>query len=743
MRTTVLHRWIGALLLVAAPACSSTPNGDPAVPTATATPSTAPTVVASAAPTTKPITPPRVDASLIHRQTLFGNPDRSGVQISPDGKRLSFLAPKDGVMNVWVAPADKPADAKAVTDEKTRGIRRYFWAENSGYILYLQDKGGDENFHVHAVSLEKGETKDLTPFDGAQARVELLSAKYADEVLVSVNNRDKKYHDLHRINVVTGKTELVLQNDGFTGFITDHDFSPRYAVKSTEGGIDEVYFVDRPAKAKKDAKAADPKAADPKGAPPKAGDDKAAPAPRLFTKIPYEDTMTTELLGFDASGKTLYAIDSRGRDTAAFVTADPKTGATKVVAEDAKADIQGFLVHPKTHAIQAVASTFERKKWIVIDKAVAGDLEALAKVTDGDFEVTSRSGDDKRWVVAYFVSDGPTRYYLYDRAKKKADFLFTNLAALEKIKLTKMFPRVIKARDGLDLVSYLTLPAASDPDGDGVPDKPVPLVLSVHGGPWARDSWGLNPVHQWLANRGYAALSVNYRGSTGFGKKFINAGNKEWAAKMHDDLLDAVGWSVEKKIADKSHVAIMGGSYGGYATLVGLTFTPETFACGVDIVGPSNLLTLLSSIPPYWAPLLEQFSQRVGDIRTEEGKKLLTERSPLTRVDKIQKPLLIGQGKNDPRVKQAESDQIVKAMQDKGIPVTYVLYPDEGHGFNRPENRTSFYAVAETFLAQCLGGPYEPVGADFKGASITVPSGADQVYGLADALGTTSGATQK
>ena len=722
MRTTALHRWIGALLLVAAPACSSTPTEGPAVPTATATPTSAPVAV-TAAPTAKPVTPPRADASLIRRQALFGNPDRSNVQVSPDGKRLSFLAPKDGVMNVWVAPADKPADAKAVTGEKERGIRRYFWAENGGFILYLQDKGGDENFHLHAVNLEKGETKDLTPFDGAQARVELLSPKHKDHVLVGINNRDKKYHDLHKIDVTNGKDELVLQNDGYIGFVSDYDFVPRYAAKSAAGGVDEIYFVEKPAKAK--AGKADPK--DPKAA------DKA-PEPRLFTKIPYEDTLTTEIVGFDTSGKTLYAIDSRGRDTAALVTADQKTGATKPLAEDPKADIQGFLIDPKTNAVQAVASTFERKKWTVIDKSVAADLEALGKVTDGDFEVTSRSNDDKRWVVAYVVSDGPVRYYLYDRPKKKAEFLFTNLAELEKLKLAKMFPRVIKSRDGLDLVSYLTVPAAADPDGDGVPDKAVPMVLSVHGGPWARDLWGLNPTHQWLASRGYAALSVNYRGSTGFGKKFLNASNKEWAAKMHDDLLDAVGWAVDKKIAEKSQVAIMGGSYGGYATLVGLTFTPDTFACGVDIVGPSNLITLLNSIPPYWAPLLEQFAGRVGDPRTEDGKKLLIERSPITHVDKIQKPLLIGQGANDPRVKQAESDQIVKAMQEKGIPVTYVLYPDEGHGFNRPENRTSFYAVAETFLAQCLKGPYEPVGNDFKGSSITVPSGADQVHGLSDAL---------
>jgi dipeptidyl aminopeptidase/acylaminoacyl peptidase len=289
-----------------------------------------------------------------------------------------------------------------------------------------------------------------------------------------------------------------------------------------------------------------------------------------------------------------------------------------------------------------------------------------------------------------------------------------------------MKPVVIKSRDGKDLVSYLTLP----PNAAG----PVPTVLFVHGGPWARDYWGLNSSHQWLASRGYAVLSVNYRGSVGFGKAFVNAGDKEWAAKMHDDLLDATDWLVKEKIADKSKIAIMGGSYGGYATLVGLTFTPDVFACGVDIVGPSNLNTLLSTIPPYWAPMFEQFAKRVGDPRTDEGKKLLDDRSPLTRAGAITKPLLIGQGANDPRVKQAESDQIVSAMKAKGLPVSYVLFPDEGHGFQKPANRIAFNAVAEIFLAEHLGGVYQPIGDDFKGSSITAPEGAKEIATLPESL---------
>jgi dipeptidyl aminopeptidase/acylaminoacyl peptidase len=286
----------------------------------------------------------------------------------------------------------------------------------------------------------------------------------------------------------------------------------------------------------------------------------------------------------------------------------------------------------------------------------------------------------------------------------------------------------------LELVSYLTLPVESDPDEDGRPREALPMVLFVHGGPWGRDYWGFQEFPQWLANRGYAVLSVNFRGSTGMGKAFVNAGDLQWGAKMHDDLIDAVEWAVAEGIADRSRVAIMGGSYGGYATLVGLTFTPETFACGVDIVGPSNLFTLIESLPPYWQPEIELFAMRVGDTRTESGRKLLIERSPLTHVDRIQKPLLIGQGANDPRVKQQESDQIVAAMQSKGIPVTYALFPDEGHGFARPENNLAFNALTEAFLGECLGGRVEPIGEDLAGSSLVVPNGADQIEGLAELL---------
>nr|WP_235880142.1 S9 family peptidase [Polyangium aurulentum] len=653
---------------------------------------------------------PRADKNLIPRDVLFGNPDRARPQLSHDGKQMSFLAPVDGVLNVWVGPADDLAKAKPVTADKKRGIRFYLWAYDNAHVIYQQDKDGDENWHVYSVDVKSGESKDLTPAENVNARVEATSQKIPGEILIAINDRDKKVHDIHRVDIKTGNKKLVHKNESnFAGFVADDDFNVRLGQRMTPDG--GALLVDTTAKPKEKGKEPEP-----------------------YAVIPFEDSETTYPLSFDATGKTLYMVDSRGRNTGALAKVDFKTKKSAVLVDDPKADVEGFMVHPKTNEVQAVATNYERQKWQVIDKSVQPDMDALAKVSEGDYDVISRTLDDKRWLVSYVVSDGPVKYYRYDRDKKKADFLFTNRKALEGLPLAKMHPRVIKSRDGLELVSYLTVPKAMDPDADGRPDKPLPMVLLVHGGPWGRDTWGLNSMHQWLANRGYAVLSVNFRGSTGLGKKFVNAGNKEWAGKMHDDLLDAVKWAVDQKVADASKVAIMGGSYGGYATLVGLTFTPEQFACGVDIVGPSNLKTLLSTIPPYWAPMLDTFKTRVGDPTTPEGEKLLASRSPLSFADRIKRPLLIGQGANDPRVKQAESDQIVKAMQAKGIPVTYVLYSDEGHGFARPENRLSFNAVAETFLAQCLGGPYEPVGDDFKGSTIAVPAGAEQIHGLRDVL---------
>jgi dipeptidyl aminopeptidase/acylaminoacyl peptidase len=425
---------------------------------------------------------------------------------------------------------------------------------------------------------------------------------------------------------------------------------------------------------------------------------------------------------------------SVGRDKTALVRVDIATGKTTVLGSSDRADVENVLTDPKTLAPQAYSVNYLKPEYTALVPAVKKDIALLMKEVGEGFTVTNRTLDDSLWTVVSDDAQAPAVAYLYDRRAGKVTRLFEQRPALARAPLVPMQSLELKARDGLTLVSYLSLPPGSDANGDGRPEKPVPMVLNVHGGPWGRDTFGFDSEHQWLANRGYAVLAVNFRGSTGFGKGFVNAADKEWGGKMHDDLLDAVKWAVDQKITTSDKVAIYGGSYGGYATLVGLTFTPDTFACGVDIVGPSNLDTLLGSIPPYWKAFYEDLARRVGDPRTEEGRKLLAERSPLSHVQAIKKPLLIAQGANDPRVKQAEADQIVKAMKDKNLPVTYVLYPEEGHGFARPTNRTSFYAIAEGFLSQCLGGRYEPIGNDFKGANLKVPEGTRHVPGLADAL---------
>ncbi|MBX3415491.1 MAG: S9 family peptidase [Pirellulales bacterium] len=641
---------------------------------------------------------------LIPRNILFGNPQKAAARISPDGKQLSYLAPVNGVLNVWVAPVDNIAAAKPVTNDTKRGIRSYFWAYNNRHILYVQDVGGDEDWHVYAVDLKTGKTTDLTPLEKVAAQIEGVSHKFPNEILIGLNDRDPQFHDIYRVNLETGERKLIQKNESFLGFLTDDDYRVRFAMRFTPDGGNEILQPD------------------------------GAGGWTEFQMIPMADTLTTSPAGFDKTGDILYLIDSRGRNTAALKSLNLKTNEEKLIAENKLADIGGAMAHPTEKNIEAVSFNYTREEWQILDPKVQKDFDYLRTVADGDITVSSRTLDDKLWTVAYIMDDGPVRYYLYDRTKGKATFLFNNRDDIAGLPLAKMHPVVIEARDGLKLVSYLTLPPQSDTDGDGRPDKPLPLVLLVHGGPWARDDWGFDPQHQLLANRGYAVLSVNYRGSTGFGKEFVNAGNREWAGKMHDDLLDAVAWAEKEKIADRNKVAIMGGSYGGYATLVGLAFTPDEFACGVDIVGPSSIVTLLNTIPPYWAPAIQQFKDRVGDHTTEEGRKFLDERSPLAKVSAIKKPLLIGQGANDPRVKQSESDQIVAAMEEKKIPVTYVLYPDEGHGFARPENRLSFFAVTEAFLAENLGGRYEPVGKDFENSTIEVPHGAADVPGLSEAL---------
>lgn len=641
--------------------------------------------------------------AMIPRSALFGNPEKAQARVSPDGKYISFIAPRDGVLNVWLAERGKLDAAKPITNDQKRGIRQHLWAFDNRHVLYLQDNDGDENWHVHAVDVTTNEDKDITPYKGARSDIVDLSWKKPGVVAVAINDRDPEWQDLWEIDITSGKRTLVEQNTSqLAGWNLDFDLKPKLAQRNGPEGSEILRRV---------------------------GDKWVS-----LLKYGQEDSLTTGAIAVEASGKTALLQSSVGRDKSALERVDIATGKTTVLGSSDRADVDQVWLDPKTAAPQAYTIDYLKPEYTVLDPAVKKDVELLTRQLGNNVIVANRTLDDSLWSVATNDALAPGIAYLYDRKAGTVTKLFEQRPLVAKAPLVAMQAIELKARDGLTLVSYLSLPPGSDADNDGRPDKPVPLVLNVHGGPWARDSYGFNNEHQWLANRGYAVLSVNYRGSTGFGKGFTNAGNREWARKMHDDLLDGVQWAINEKITTPDKVAIYGGSYGGYATLVGVTMTPDTFACGVDIVGPSNIVTLMSSIPPYWKAFFDNFVTRVGDPRTEEGKKMLAERSPLTFAGNIKKPLLIAQGANDPRVKQAEADQIVKAMKDKNLPVTYVLFPEEGHGFARPTNRTAFYAIAEGFLSQCLGGRYQPVGDDFKGANLKVLEGAQYVPGLSDAL---------
>ncbi|NDB40992.1 MAG: S9 family peptidase [Betaproteobacteria bacterium] len=644
-------------------------------------------------------------ARLIERAKLFGNPSKAGARLSPDGKHLAWLAPRDGVLNIWVAPVNQLEAAKALTGSKDRPIRQLFWSPDSTMVMYIQDKAGDENYLLYGITLASGLERTLTPFEKTRVQLVADSPLIKDRILIGLNNRDPRWHDIHSLDLKTGKLTEVLRGDGFAGFLADANLSLRMALRPNAAGGYDFFRINNNQIEKK-----------------------------ASSTTSLEDSLTTQPAGFTTDGKTLYWIDSRGRNTAALIAEDVTTGLKRVVGESAKADISSALSNPKTGEVEAYAVTYLQTEWTAIDKTIGAELTWLKERLKGDLFITSRTEDDQLWTVAVDAVITPPAVYLFDRQGRSLKQLYVSRPELVGEPLQAMHSLEIRARDGLILTSYLTLPPGSDPDGDGRPSNPVPMVLLVHGGPWARDSYGFNPYHHWLANRGYAVLSVNFRGSTGFGKAFVEAANLEWGRKMHDDLLDAVQWAVTNRITTKEKVAIMGGSYGGYAALVGLTFTPTSFACGVDIVGPSNLETLLKTIPPYWTAGIEQFHQRMGNPNTPEGLALLKERSPLYKASQIVRPLLIGQGANDPRVNQAESDQIVQAMQSKGIPVTYVLFPDEGHGFAKPENNIAFNAMTESFLSSCLGGRLEPIGDTVKRSSAKIPVGAQHTPGLGAAL---------
>ena len=610
---------------------------------------------------------------LVPREVLFGNPEKIQPRISPDGKRLAYIAPVDGVLNVWVGDVGAADDGfKPVTNDTDRGIRAFFWGQDNARILYVQDAGGDENWRLFDTELATGTTRDLTPFEGVQAQLIAEEKEFPTELLVGLNKENPQLHDVYHLDVETGELEMVLKNPGIIGFVADAEMRVRAGLQPRpDGGMNLV------------------------GRPPGA----AAEEWQMLIDVNSDDALSTAPIGFTADGKSLYLLSSVDANASRLLRVDLSDLKTVVLAEDPQYDVSGVMSNPDTKEIQMVSFTKARTENVVIDPQIADDIAAIEQIQPGDFTFLGRDHADRTWLVAFTVDDGPVAYYAWDRETRQATFLFHHQPALSDYTLASMEPFSFTARDGLEIHGYLTFPP-------GVDRSDLPAVLMVHGGPWARDNWGFNAEAQWVANRGYVSVQVNFRGSTGYGKAFVNAGNKQWAAAMHDDLIDAVEHVVGKGWVDRKRVAISGGSFGGYAALVGATFTPDVFCCAVDVVGPSNLQTLIESIPPYWAPIVAQFHERVGNPETEAD--FLWERSPLSKVDQIRIPILVAQGANDPRVKQAESEQIVNAMREKGIDHVYLLFGDEGHGFAKPSNRMRFFSEAEKFLSKHLGGRFEP-----------------------------------
>jgi len=609
------------------------------------------------------------DPALIPRRVLFGNPERTGPLISPDGQTLAYLAPDSGVLNVWVRTIGS-TDDRPVTRDRARPVRFFFWQGDSKHVLYLQDKAGDENYHVLQTDVATRGTRDLTPFDSVTAQILAVDPSRPNELVVALNRRDRRFHDAFRLNLASGALTLLVENPGdVAGYSADNAFRVRVAQASLPDGGNEIRVRDDS---------------------------------NHWKTIRHEgpDETFGGVAAFTPDDQAVWLISSVDANAARLVQLDLKSGTSRVIAADSQFDVNGILTHPRTHALQAVSFDRLRLEWQVVDPAIRADFQALGRVRDGDFTVDSRSLDDRRWIVRYVVSDGPIYFYLYDRGTRHATLLFSNRPKLEQYSLVKMQPVTFPARDGMRLYGYLTLPPGKAP-------QDLPLVLFPHGGPWGRDDWGYNPFVQWLANRGYGVLQVNFRGSTGYGKKYLNAGDREWAGKMQTDLLDGLDWAVQQGYVDRRRVCIFGGSYGGYATLIGVAFTPDLFACGIDLFGPSNLVTLMESIPPYWTTFRAVFDKRMGRL---DEPDFLRSRSPLFKADQIRAPLLIIQGANDVRVKQPESDQIVAAMRKNGRDVVYIVFPDEGHGFARPENNLIFTAAAEAFLAKYLGGRSEPEG---------------------------------
>jgi len=630
-------------------------------------------------------------SQLIPREDLFKQISVFNPRISPDGNQLAYIGYSGkNIPCLWVRTIGQ-SDDRMISGDSRQGIFQYEWSHNERSLLYFQDNAGDENFHLFSQDLKNGLTRDLTPFKGIKAQNLLLARDKPDEVLIGLNIRERSLFDMYRIDLKSGALILDTENPGdVRWWLTDSHFVIRACVAINPEDSSMILRV-------------------------REGQDKPW---RDLIVWPFGESGVVEGYGselavaFTPDGKDLYVQSALHSDTTQLIKVDSATGKElEVVASHPKANIWNtvditlyslpqILISPENGRIQAIAFDYQKPEWTVLESGLTDDFEFLGQARQGVITIPSRDNHDARWIIGYIKDDKPMTYYLYDRANKELQPIFPLPPETAGQRFSPTKPIVIDARDGLEIPCYLTLPEVN-------PAKNLPMVLLVHGGPWTRDEWGFDPTVQWLANRGYAVLQVNYRGSEGFGKRFMNAGNGQWGVGlMQHDLTDAVKGMIREGIADPKRVAIMGGSYGGYAALAGLAFTPEIYACGVDMFGPSNVRTTFKTFPDFWKPLQVRWIRRVGDV--EKDGELNQRISPLFHVQNIRAPLLIEHGANDPRVKIQESEQIVRIMRENKLPVIFVVYPDEGHGILRKENVLDFYGRVEEFLAEHLGGRFEP-----------------------------------
>jgi dipeptidyl aminopeptidase/acylaminoacyl peptidase len=617
---------------------------------------------------------------LLDRNLFFGNPEISGAQISPDGNYVAFRKPYKDVMNIWVKESGADfEDAQPITADTTRPVRGYFWSKNSEYILYVQDKGGDENFNIYAVdpSAEAGDlgvpqARNLTNLENVRAQILAVPDATPNEIIVGLNDRNPQLHDVYRLNIEGGERELIRQNnEGIAGWVVDNDGELRLGVRQTQSGGTELLRVDED---------------------------------ELVNVFEVDNEETLNPIRFHKNNEQLYMATNKDRNLSSLFLFNPQTEELSLVEADPEkeVDFNGAIFSNETEELLATTYVGDRLRIYPKDEQFKRDYEVMkSELPDGEINFGAHTSDDEMWVINVEQDVDPGSTYLYNRSDESLAMLYESRPELESNHLAEMKPIRYTARDGLEIPAYLTLPK-------GYGEGNLPVIVYPHGGPWARDTWGYDPMVQFLANRGYAVFQPNFRGSAGYGKEFLNAGNEEWGTGfMQHDITDGVEYLIEEGIADSSRVAIYGGSYGGYATLAGLAFTPDLYAAGVSFVGPSNIITLLNSIPPYWEPIRKIFSVRVGDLDDPEDVERMKKQSPLFSADQIEAPLMVIQGANDPRVKKQESDQIVQALRELDREVQYIVAPDEGHGFAREENRIAAFTAMEEFFADHIGGRYQ------------------------------------